>query len=91
MWNKLTILWNDVTIDWNDLAWNDLTMEQNDRKSVWTRSGTRTLWISQLLTTLVNQKLFFPMRKFNAKYLKIYNANFVIAKVYADFNIMDSE
>ena len=31
------------------------------------------------------------MRKFNAKYLKIYNANFVIAEVYADFNIMDSE
>ena len=43
MWNELTILWNDLTIDWNDLTWNNLTMEQNDRKSVWTRSGTRTL------------------------------------------------
>ena len=40
LWNELTILWNDLTIDWNDLTWNDLTMERNDRKSVWCHRGS---------------------------------------------------
>ena len=36
-------------------------------------------------------KAFFPIRKFHAKYLGIYEANFAIAEVHADFNIMDTE
>ena len=31
------------------------------------------------------------MRKFHAKYLRIYEANFAIAEVHVDFSIMDSE
>ena len=36
-------------------------------------------------------KAFFPIRQFHAKYLRIYEANFVIAEVHVDFSIMDSE
>ena len=36
-------------------------------------------------------KAFFPIRKFHAKYLRIYKTNFATAEVHADFNIMDSE
>ena len=36
-------------------------------------------------------KAFFPMRKFHAKYLRIYEADFAIAEVHADFSIMESE
>ena len=36
-------------------------------------------------------KAFFPIRQFQAKYLRIYEANFLIAEVHVDFSIMDSE
>ena len=36
-------------------------------------------------------KTFFLIRKFHAKYLRIYEANFAIAEVNVDFSITDSE
>ena len=36
-------------------------------------------------------KAFCAIRQFHAKYLRIYEANFVIAEVHVDFSIMDSE
>ena len=36
-------------------------------------------------------KAFFPIRQFHAKYLRIYEVNFVIAEVHVDFSIMDSK
>ena len=40
---------------------------------------------------LVGQKLFSPIKKIHAKYVRIYQANFAIAEVHVDFSIMDSE
>ena len=55
-------------------------------------SGTRRHFeYPSCLLQLWIKSFFFPIRKFNAKHFRIYEANFAIAEVHVDFSIMDSE
>ena len=78
-------------------------MEQTDFFGTiwpWNKMTTNLFGFAQVQEDTLNipvayytggSKAFFPIRKFHTKYLRIYEANFAIAEVHADFDIMDSE